>query len=50
MEVDYGPSLPPCLGADQSKHDINPLDQHSGLSDEPTTVASAKPKKTFSMA
>ena len=43
MEVDYGPSLPPRLG-DQSQHD-NALDQHSGLSDEPTWVASARPKK-----
>ena len=44
MEVDYGPSLPPGLGADQSQHD-NASDQHSGLSDEPTRVASARPKK-----
>ena len=44
MEVDYGPSLPPCLGADQSQHD-KASDQHSGLSDEPTRVASARPKK-----
>ena len=44
MEVDYGPSLPPHLGADQSQHD-NASDQHSGLSDEPTRVASARPKK-----
>ena len=44
MEVDYGPSLPPRLGADQSQHD-NASDQHSGLSDEPTKVASARPKK-----
>ena len=44
MEVDYGPSLPPRLGADQSQHH-NALDQHSGLPDEPTRVASARPKK-----
>ena len=43
IEVDYGPSLPPCLGADQSQHD-NSSDQHSGLSDETTRVASARPK------
>ena len=35
MEVDYGLSLPPCLGADQSQPD-NTSDQHSSLSDEPT--------------
>ena len=29
MEVDYGPSLPPCLGADRP----NALDYHSGLSE-----------------
>ena len=44
MEVDYGPSLPPQLGADQSQHD-NASDQHSGLSDEPTRVALTRPKK-----
>ena len=44
MEVDCGPSLLPRLGADQSQHD-NASDQHSDLSDEPTRVASARPKK-----
>ena len=44
MEIDYGQSLPPRLGADQSQHD-NASDQHSSLSDEPTMVASARPKK-----
>ena len=44
MEVDYGPSLPPRLGADPSQHD-NASDQHSGLSDEPSRVTSARPKK-----
>ena len=44
MEVDYGPSLPLCLGADQSQHD-NTSDQHSGLCDEPTRVALARSKK-----
>ena len=44
MEVDYGNPLPPRLGADQFKHD-NASDQHSGLSDEPSRVASARPKK-----
>ena len=44
MEVDYGPALPPRLGADQPQHD-NASDQHSSLSDEPTKVASARPKK-----
>ena len=44
MEEDYGPSLPPRLGSDQSQHD-NASDQHSGLSDEPTRVESARPKK-----
>ena len=42
--MDYGPSLPPRLSADQSQHD-NASDQHSGLSDEPTRVALARPKK-----
>ena len=42
MEMDYGPSLPPRLGADQSQQE-NVSDQHSGLSDEPTKVASARP-------
>ena len=42
--MDYGPSLPPRLGADQSQRD-NVSDQHSGLSDEPSGVASARPKK-----
>ena len=32
MEVDYGPALPPCLGADH--HYTS--DQHSGLSEEPS--------------
>ena len=44
MEINYGPSLPPRLGADRSQHD-NASDQHSGLSNEPTRVASARPKK-----
>ena len=44
MEVDYGPSLPPRLGTDQSHHD-NASDQHSGLSDEPSRVALARSKK-----
>ena len=35
--MDYGPSLPPRLGADHSQHD-NTSDQHSGLSNEPTRV------------
>ena len=43
MEVDYGPALPPCLGADQP-HD-NASDRPSSLSDEPTKLASARPKK-----
>ena len=48
MEVDlYGPSLLPHLGDDQSMYDSDPrhvLDQHSGQSDEPTQVLSARPK------
>ena len=44
MEVDYGPSLPPRLGVDQTQHD-NASDQHSSLSDEPTKLESARPKK-----
>ena len=43
MEADYGPALPPRLGADKP-HD-NASDQPSSLSDEPTKVASARPKK-----
>ena len=41
MEVDYGPSLPPRLGADH--HYAS--DQHSGLSEEPSKKASDRPKK-----
>ena len=41
MEVDYGPALPPRLGADHH----NALDQHSGLSEEPPKKASDRPKK-----
>ena len=40
MEVEYGPALPPCLGSDH-----NALDQPSVLSDEPSKVASVRPKK-----
>ena len=43
MEVDYGPAVPPCLGADHP-HD-NASDQPSSLSDEPSKVALARPKK-----
>ena len=43
LEVDYGPALPPLLGADHP-HD-NASDQPSCLSDEPSKVASARPKK-----
>ena len=43
MEVDNGPSLPPRLGGVQSQ--VNTSDQHSRLSDEPTKVASVRPKK-----
>ena len=41
MEVDYGPALPPCLGADH--HDAS--DQHSIPSEEPSKRASDRPKK-----
>ena len=41
MEVEYGPFLPPSLGADRD----NASDQHSGLSDEPSKVALVKLKK-----
>ena len=41
MEVDYGPALPPRLGADH--HYAS--DQHSGLSEEPSKKASDRPKK-----
>ena len=41
MEVDYGPTLPPCLGADHQ----NASDQHSGLAEVPSKVASVRPKK-----
>ena len=44
MEVDYGPTLSPRLGADQPHHD-NTSDQPSSLSNEPTKVTSARPKK-----
>ena len=50
MEVDlYGPPLPPRLGDDHSMHDSHPRhvsDQHSGQSEEPSRVVSARPKKT----
>ena len=41
MEVDYGPALPPRLGADHH----NASDQHSGLSEEPSKKASHRPKE-----
>ena len=41
MEVDYGPALPPRLGADH--HYAS--DQHSGLSEEPFKKASDRAKK-----
>ena len=40
MEVEYGPALPPGLGVDH-----NASDQHSDATDEPSKVASVKPKK-----
>ena len=40
MEVEYGPSLPPHRSAGHYASD-----QHSGLSDEPSKVASARSKK-----
>ena len=39
--MDYGPALPPRLGADHH----NASDQHSGLSEEPSKQASDRPKK-----
>ena len=49
MEVDlYGPSLPPRLRDDHSMHDSDPRhfsDQHSGQSEEPSRVVSARPQK-----
>ena len=44
----YGPPLPPRLGDDHSMHDSDPRhvsDQHSGQSEEPSRVVSARPKK-----
>ena len=41
MEVDYGPALPPRLGADH--HYAS--DQHSGLSEAPCKKVSDRPKK-----
>ena len=44
----YGPLLPPHLGDDHSIHDSDlrhVLDQHSGQSEEPSRVVSARPKK-----
>ena len=43
MEVDYGPALPPRVGADHPYD--NASDQPSSLSDEPSEVVSARPKK-----
>ena len=45
MEVDYGPALPPCLGADHH----HASDQHSGLSEEPSKKASDRPKSTLTL-
>ena len=49
MEVDlYGPPLPPRLRDDHSMHDSDPRhvsDQHSGQSEEPSWLVSARPKK-----
>ena len=47
MEVDYGPALPPHLGADHP-HD-NASDQHSSLSDEPSKVAWTRPKNILTL-
>ena len=44
MEVEYGPVLPPRLGADHQ----NALDQPSGISEEPSKKASVRPKNTHS--
>ena len=41
MEADYGPALPPCLGADHH----HASDQHSGLSEDTSKKASDRPKK-----
>ena len=41
MEVNYGPALPPCLGADHHKTS----DQHSSPSKEPSKKALDRPKK-----
>ena len=43
--MDYGPSLPPRLRDNQSRHDPNASDQSSGPSDGPSRVASARQKK-----
>ena len=43
--MDYGPSLPPHLRDDQSRHDPDTSDQYSGQSDEPSQVTSARPQK-----
>ena len=43
------PPLPPRLGDDHSMHDSDPRhvsDQHSGQSEEPSRVVSARPQKT----
>ena len=45
MEVDYGPALPPRLGANHH----NTSDQHSGLSEEPSKKASDRPKSTLTL-
>ena len=44
----YGPPLPPRLRDDHSMHDSDPRhvsDQHSGQSEEPSQVVSARPQK-----
>ena len=46
MEVDYGPALPPHLGADQHMAS----DQPFSPSEEPSKKASDRPKKTLPLS
>ena len=49
MEVDYGPPLPPRLGADHSKCVNDASDQQSGIADEPSRVVSIKLKTILTL-
>ena len=47
MEVDYGPSLPPRLGADPSRRVDDALDHHLDVVEEPLRLPSTEGKNTL---